>query len=192
MMKEMSRKAMSHSGLHQQQYYRSQQKFDHQRQTQTLHTAARYDGSELYQQEGVRLRRCLVLPYPRGDNANNIMLTRRTARRLEVGTSTGITRVIFGQTMLYVHIPTRRTSNIKNARHQNATHHEQKNLPHHYSGILTLEIIQHTTTKMRQVLILLILAISSSSWAVRYPVPIGLSPGAAYYGKRCSNINRHH
>ena len=74
---------------------------------------------------------------------------------------------------------------------RNATHHEQKNLPHHSSGILTLEIIHHTTTKMRQVLILLILAISSSSWAVRYPVPIGLSPGAAYYGKRCSNINRH-
>jgi len=48
---------------------------------------------------------------------------------------------------------------------------------------------------MRQVFILfLILSISSVSWAVRYPVPIGLSPGAAYYGaERClNNNNRHH
>mmetsp|Transcript_14664 Transcript_14664/g.22619 ORF Transcript_14664/g.22619 Transcript_14664/m.22619 type:complete len:394 (-) Transcript_14664:272-1453(-) len=47
---------------------------------------------------------------------------------------------------------------------------------------------------MRQVLTLLVLAISTSSWAVRYPVPIGLSPGAAYYGtQKCSsNNNIHH
>ena len=41
---------------------------------------------------------------------------------------------------------------------------------------------------MRQVLTLLLLAISSFSWAVRYPVPIGLSPGT----QRRSINNRHH
>jgi len=42
---------------------------------------------------------------------------------------------------------------------------------------------------MRQVLTLLLLAISSFSWAVRYPVPIGLSPGGT---QRRSINNRHH
>eukprot|EP00985_Skeletonema_marinoi_P030201 scaffold31047_cov124-Skeletonema_marinoi.AAC.1 len=64
MMKEMSRKAMSHSGLHQQQYYRSQQ-------NQTHHTAARYDDSELYQQEGVRLLRYF---YPASAKCNIIYM----------------------------------------------------------------------------------------------------------------------
>ena len=45
---------------------------------------------------------------------------------------------------------------------------------------------------MRQVSIFFILAVSSFSWALRYPVPVGLSPGAAYYGERCSVKNKRH